>query len=117
MGRPQSRSPMGLLLSNCLSSDNSTDDDMNEGPSVARVPKEAEPSPALLEWYGYATVDEYLENTFFDSTDNDTTDNSIKDDYTRDVSYSSKSKSEGKCLPVGKKASHKVIKNKNVEDT
>ncbi|GKB22196.1 hypothetical protein Tco_0856119 [Tanacetum coccineum] len=67
-----------------LSSDSSTNKDMNDGPSVAKVPKE---------------------------------DNSIKDDYASDVSDSPKSKSKGNNLPVGKKASHKVIKNKNAEDT
>ncbi|GKC87515.1 hypothetical protein Tco_1148164 [Tanacetum coccineum] len=129
-----------------LSSDNSTDEDMNKGPSVAKVPKEgpsvasvpiegpsirkrpyvgpelakvfkAGPPPALLEWFGYSTVDEYLEDTFFDSTDNDTTDNNIMDDYISDVFDSPKSKAEGECLPVGRKASQKVIKNKNAEDT
>ncbi|GKB36111.1 hypothetical protein Tco_0881053 [Tanacetum coccineum] len=129
-----------------LSSDNSTDKDMNEGPSVAKVPKEgpyvasvpkegpsikrrpyvgpelakvfkAGPPPALLEWYGYTTVDEYLEDNFFDSTDNDTTNNNIMDDYISDVSDSPKSKPEGKCLLVRRKANQKVIKNKNDEDT
>nr|GEX24013.1 RNA-directed DNA polymerase, eukaryota, reverse transcriptase zinc-binding domain protein [Tanacetum cinerariifolium] len=47
----------------------------------------------------------------------DNTDKSIKDDYASDVSYSSKSKSEGNNLLVGKKASQKVMKNKNAEDT
>ncbi|GKE71690.1 hypothetical protein Tco_1529762, partial [Tanacetum coccineum] len=107
-----------------LSSDSSTDEDMNKGPSVAKVPEEgpsvasvpiegpsirkrpyvgpelakvfkAGPPPTLLEWFGYSTVDEYLEDTFFDSTDNDTTDNNIMDDYISDVFDSPKSKAEG----------------------
>nr|GEV95421.1 hypothetical protein [Tanacetum cinerariifolium] len=50
-----------------------------------------------------------------DSSTNE--DKSIKDDYAIDISYSPKSKSVGNNLPVGKKVSHKVIKNKNAEDT
>ncbi|GJY78554.1 hypothetical protein Tco_0484355 [Tanacetum coccineum] len=77
-----------------LSSDSSTNKDMNDCPSVAKVPKEgpsARPPPALLEC--------------------------IKDDDASDVSDSPKSKSKGNNLPVRKKASHKVIKNKNAKDT
>ncbi|GJZ00672.1 hypothetical protein Tco_0518101 [Tanacetum coccineum] len=117
-----------------LSSDSSTDEDMNEGPSVARVPIEG-PSvasvpkeglsitrrpyvgPELAKVFKAGPPPALLEGYLFDNTNNDTTDNIIKDDYASDVSYYPKSKSEGKCLPVGKKASHKVIKNKNAEDT
>nr|GEW00335.1 hypothetical protein [Tanacetum cinerariifolium] len=66
-----------------VSSDSSTDEDTIQGPlitsvpkegpsitsvpkkrpSIARVPKQ-EPLQELLEWYGYDTVEEYLEDTF-----------------------------------------------------
>ncbi|GJT74423.1 hypothetical protein Tco_1041148 [Tanacetum coccineum] len=91
-----------------LSSDS---EDINDGPSKGKVSKE-EPTVASV-----PNVDEYLKDTFFDSTDNDTTNNNIMDDYISDESDSPKSKSEGKCLSVEKNASQKVIKNKNAEDT
>nr|GEV75897.1 hypothetical protein [Tanacetum cinerariifolium] len=75
---------------------------MNEGPSVAKVPKD-----------GLSVA----KDTFFDSTDNDIVDNSIMDGYVSDVSDSPNLNSEGKCLPVGKKANHKFTKNKNAEGT
>ncbi|GJT66607.1 hypothetical protein Tco_1018087 [Tanacetum coccineum] len=79
-----------------------------EGPSIPRVPKEG-PSQELLDWYEYETIEEYLKDIFFDSTDKDTTDkDSIdKDEDTIDESYSPKSK--GKYVPVSQKHSLKVI--------
>nr|GEX09373.1 hypothetical protein [Tanacetum cinerariifolium] len=90
-----------------LSSDN---EDINEGPSKGKVPKEgltvaslpnlglslrrrpyvrselakvfkARPPPSLFTGYGYSSVDEYLEDTLFDSIDNKTKDNSTMDTF------------------------------------
>ncbi|GJZ28519.1 hypothetical protein Tco_0573166 [Tanacetum coccineum] len=96
-----------------LSSDSSTDEDMNEGPSVARVPIEG-PSVASVPKEGPSItrrpyVGPELAKVFKAGPPPALLE--------CDVSYYPKSKSEGKCLPVGKKASHKVIKNKNAEDT
>ncbi|GKF15797.1 hypothetical protein Tco_0057259, partial [Tanacetum coccineum] len=102
-----------------LSSDSSDD---SKGPSIANVPKEGSsiasvstegPSAqGLLDWYGYDTVEEYLEKIFFlstdkDSTDEDTTNNDSTDEDTINESYSPKSK--GKYVPVSQKHNPKVI--------
>ncbi|GJY58186.1 hypothetical protein Tco_0458078 [Tanacetum coccineum] len=39
------------------------------------------PPPDLLHWYGYADVDEYLEDTFFDSPEKETKDKSSMDTF------------------------------------
>nr|GEV48473.1 hypothetical protein [Tanacetum cinerariifolium] len=57
-----------------------------EGPSIPKVPKEG-PSQELLDGYGYDSIEEYLEDTFFDSTDKDAT-----NEDTIHESYSLKSK-------------------------
>ncbi|GKB04830.1 hypothetical protein Tco_0833025, partial [Tanacetum coccineum] len=72
-----------------LSSDSSDD---SKGPSIASVPKEGPSIQGLLDWYGYETVEEYLEETFFPSTYKDTTDKNITDEDTIHESYSPKSK-------------------------
>ncbi|GKB33407.1 hypothetical protein Tco_0872808 [Tanacetum coccineum] len=77
-----------------------------EGPSIPRVPKDG-PSQEILDWYGYDTVKEYLEDTFFDSTDKDTTDKDSTNEDTIHESYSPKSK--GKYVPVSQKHKPKVI--------
>ncbi|GJX08853.1 hypothetical protein Tco_0196785 [Tanacetum coccineum] len=56
---------MGEMI--VLSSDSSDD---NKGPSIASVPKEGSSIQGLLDWYGYETVEKYLEETFFPSTAN-----------------------------------------------
>ncbi|GKA94514.1 hypothetical protein Tco_0816552 [Tanacetum coccineum] len=56
-------------------------------PSIASVPKEGPSIQGLLEWYGYDTIEEYLEDTFFPITDKDST-----DEDTIHESYSPKSK-------------------------
>ncbi|GJR90215.1 hypothetical protein Tco_0214226 [Tanacetum coccineum] len=83
-----------------------------EGPSIASVSKEGPSTQGLLDWYGYDTVEEYLEKIFFpstdkDSTDEDTTDNDSTDEDTINESYSPKSK--GKYVPVSQKHNPKVI--------
>ncbi|GJZ42640.1 hypothetical protein Tco_0589895 [Tanacetum coccineum] len=99
-----------------LSSDGSTDEDINEGPSKGRVPKEGPfflgrvikegPSvEGLLEWYGYDSIKDYLSDTYFSSTDKDTTYKDSTDEDNIEVSYSLKFK--GKYVPIGKKASKK----------
>ncbi|GKA04464.1 hypothetical protein Tco_0683584, partial [Tanacetum coccineum] len=114
-----------------LSSDSSIDEDINEGPSTGRVPKEGPsirrvpkegpsigrilkegpsigPSiQGLLEWYEYDNVKEYLYDTYFPSTYKDTTDKDNTDADNIEVSYSPKS--EGKYVPVGKRASQKIF--------
>ncbi|GJV39974.1 hypothetical protein Tco_1418414 [Tanacetum coccineum] len=52
-----------------LSSDSS---DNSKGPSIASVSKEGPSIQRLLDLYGYDTVEEYLEETFFPSTNKDT---------------------------------------------
>ncbi|GKC28766.1 hypothetical protein Tco_1036060 [Tanacetum coccineum] len=73
---------MGEMI--VLSSDSSDD---NKGPSIASVPKEGSSIQGLLDWYGYETVEKYLKETFFPSTDKDST-----DEDTIHESYSPKSK-------------------------
>ncbi|GJR95564.1 hypothetical protein Tco_0267738 [Tanacetum coccineum] len=105
----------------CLSSDSSTDEVPKEGTSIARVPKEGPslvkgakegPLQALLDWYGYDTYEEYLEDTFFDSTYKDTTnkdstDKNITGEDTMDECYSSKSK--GICTSFKETKSKKSV--------
>ncbi|GJS54465.1 hypothetical protein Tco_0627827 [Tanacetum coccineum] len=79
-----------------------------EGPSIPRVPKEG-PSQELLDWYGYDTVEEYLEDTFFNSTDKDTTDKDSIDENKDTIDESDSPKSKGKYVPVSQKHSPKVI--------
>ncbi|GJZ02138.1 hypothetical protein Tco_0520099 [Tanacetum coccineum] len=72
-----------------LSSDNS---DYNkgvpkEGPNVASVPEEGPSIQGLLDWYGYDTVEEYLSDTYFPSTDKDNTDKDSTDEDTIHESY------------------------------
>ncbi|GJR07342.1 hypothetical protein Tco_0530326 [Tanacetum coccineum] len=45
-----------------------------EGPSVASVPGEGPSIQGLLDLYGYNTVEEYLSDTYFPSTNKDSTD-------------------------------------------
>ncbi|GKG40598.1 hypothetical protein Tco_0467375 [Tanacetum coccineum] len=71
------------------------------------MPKEGPSIQGLLDWYGYDTVEEYLEETFFPSTDKDTTDKDSTDEDTIHESYSPKSK--GKYVPVSQKHNPKVI--------
>ncbi|GJX78402.1 hypothetical protein Tco_0325213 [Tanacetum coccineum] len=75
-----------------LSSDS---EDINKGPSKGNVPKEDineggpelaklfkyGPPPMLLRWYGYADVDEYLEDPFSDSPEKETKDKSCMDTF------------------------------------
>ncbi|GKC57722.1 hypothetical protein Tco_1085320 [Tanacetum coccineum] len=68
----------------------------NKGPTIPRVPVEG---PSIQ--YGYDTVEEYLEETFFPSTDKDTTDKASTDKDTIHESYSPKSKA--KYVPVSQK--------------
>ncbi|GJX10101.1 hypothetical protein Tco_0199960, partial [Tanacetum coccineum] len=72
-----------------LSSNNSDD---RKGPSITSVPKERLSIKGLLEWYGYDTIDEYLEETYFPSTDKDITDKDNTDEDTIHESYSPMSK-------------------------
>nr|GEW09534.1 hypothetical protein [Tanacetum cinerariifolium] len=50
------------------------------GPELAKLFKFG-PPPALLRWYGYDGVDEYLEDTFFDSPEKETKDKSSMDTF------------------------------------
>nr|GEV22608.1 hypothetical protein [Tanacetum cinerariifolium] len=50
------------------------------GPELAKLLKYG-PLPDLLCWYGYNDVDEYLEDTFFDSPKKETKDNSSMDTF------------------------------------
>ncbi|GKA06026.1 hypothetical protein Tco_0685146, partial [Tanacetum coccineum] len=59
-----------------------------EGPSVASVPEEGPSIQGLLDWYGYNTVEEYLLDTYFPSTDKDNTD---KDSTNEDTIYEANS--------------------------
>ncbi|GJZ69401.1 hypothetical protein Tco_0632951, partial [Tanacetum coccineum] len=45
-----------------------------EGPSITSVPEDGPSIQGLLDWYGYDTIEEYLEDTYFPSTDKDNTD-------------------------------------------
>nr|GEY54415.1 hypothetical protein [Tanacetum cinerariifolium] len=83
----------------CAYSENSDD---SKGPSIASVPKEEPSIQGFLDWYGYDTIEEYLKETFFPSTDKDST-----NEDTIHESYSLKSK--GKYVPVSKKHNLKVI--------
>ncbi|GJV10121.1 hypothetical protein Tco_1351662 [Tanacetum coccineum] len=94
-----------LIAEMIMLSSDSLDD--NKGQSIASVPKEGPSIQGLLDWYGYDTVEEYLEETFFPSTDKDTTDKDITDEDTIHESYSPKSK--GKYVPVSQKYNLKVI--------
>ncbi|GKC34199.1 hypothetical protein Tco_1046583, partial [Tanacetum coccineum] len=69
---------------NDYSSDNSDD---RKGPSIASVPKERPSIQGLLDWYGYDTIDEYLEETYFPSTYKDITDKDSTDEDTIHESY------------------------------
>ncbi|GKE08250.1 hypothetical protein Tco_1411801, partial [Tanacetum coccineum] len=77
-----------------------------EEPSVASVPEEGPSIQGLLDWYGYNTVEEYLSNTYFPSTDKDNTDKDSTDEDTIHESYSLMSK--GKYVPVSQKNNPKV---------
>ncbi|GJU12931.1 putative reverse transcriptase domain-containing protein [Tanacetum coccineum] len=63
-----------------------------EEPSVASVPEEGPSIQGLLYWYGYNTVEEYLSNTYFPSTDKDNTNKDSTDEDTLHESYSPMSK-------------------------
>ncbi|GJW41225.1 hypothetical protein Tco_0067070 [Tanacetum coccineum] len=74
-----------------LSSDSSDDSKgvPKEGSSIASVHEEGPSIQGLLDWYGYDTVGEYLEDTYFPSTYKDTTDKDNTDEDTIHESYSS----------------------------
>ncbi|GJR28259.1 hypothetical protein Tco_1104491 [Tanacetum coccineum] len=77
-----------------------------EGPSVTSVPEEGPSIQGLLDWYGYNTIEEYLSDTYFPSTDNDNTD---KDNTDEDTIYESNSPmSKGKYVPVSQQNNPKV---------
>ncbi|GKD39305.1 hypothetical protein Tco_1259512 [Tanacetum coccineum] len=63
-----------------------------EGSSIASVHEEGPSIQGLLDWYGYDTVGEYLEDTYFPSTYKDTTDKDNTDEDTIHESYSPMSK-------------------------
>ncbi|GJY86824.1 hypothetical protein Tco_0500850 [Tanacetum coccineum] len=50
------------------------------GPELAKLFKYG-PPPNLLRWYGYADVDEYLEDHFFDSPEKETKEKSSMDTF------------------------------------
>nr|GFB67582.1 hypothetical protein [Tanacetum cinerariifolium] len=50
------------------------------GPELANIFKYG-PPPVLLHWYGYGDVDEYLEDTFFDSPEKETKNKSNMDTF------------------------------------
>ncbi|GJQ98856.1 hypothetical protein Tco_0521841 [Tanacetum coccineum] len=91
-----------------------------EGPNVASVPEEGPSIQGLLDWYGYDTVEEYLSDTYFPSTDKDTKDKDSTDEDTIHESYYPMSK--GKYVPTrqrGKEmfhmeADHVVVKAKRI---
>ncbi|GJR33139.1 hypothetical protein Tco_1109371 [Tanacetum coccineum] len=72
-----------------------------EGPSVVSVLEEGPSIQGLLDWYGYNTVEEYLSDTYFPSTDKDNI-----DEDTIQESYSPMSK--GKYVPVSQNSNPKV---------
>ncbi|GKB68759.1 hypothetical protein Tco_0930171, partial [Tanacetum coccineum] len=69
------------------------------GPELAKLFKYG-PPPALLRWYGYNDVDEYLEDTFFDSPEKETKGKSSMDTFPDTIE---------KYVPVVKSASKKAI--------
>ncbi|GKF17218.1 hypothetical protein Tco_0062136, partial [Tanacetum coccineum] len=75
--------------------------------SIPSMPKEGPSIQGFLDWYGYDTVEEYLEETFFPSTNKDTTDTDSTDEDTIHQFYSPKSK--GKYVPVSQKHNPKFI--------
>nr|GEV53091.1 hypothetical protein [Tanacetum cinerariifolium] len=98
--------------------------DINEGPSKGNMPKglmldpelakvfKARPPPALLDWYGYSSVDEYLEDTFFNSSKTETKDKSAMDTFpgstdkeTSDNETTDNETTIEKYVPVGKSVS------------
>ncbi|GKC32387.1 hypothetical protein Tco_1039681, partial [Tanacetum coccineum] len=86
-----------------LNSDNSDDNKgvPKEGPSITSVLEDGPSIQGLLDWYGYDTVEEYLEDTYFPSIDKDNT-----DEDTIHESYSLMFK--GKYVPVSQKHNLKV---------
>ncbi|GKF46583.1 hypothetical protein Tco_0136385, partial [Tanacetum coccineum] len=68
--------------------------DNNKGPSIPRVPVNWPSFQGLLDWYGYNTVEEYLSDAYFLSTNKDTTDMASTDKDTIHESYSPKSKAK-----------------------
>ncbi|GKB76273.1 hypothetical protein Tco_0943168, partial [Tanacetum coccineum] len=63
------------------------------GPELAKLFKYGPPAH-LLRWYGYADVDEYLEDPFFDSPEKETKDKSSMDTFLASRKMRSKEKKE-----------------------
>ncbi|GJV04799.1 hypothetical protein Tco_1338368, partial [Tanacetum coccineum] len=59
-------------IEKCVSNVCSDSSDNSKGPSIASVSKEGPSIQRLLDLYGYDTIEEYLEETFFPSTNKDT---------------------------------------------
>ncbi|GKF73180.1 hypothetical protein Tco_0219512, partial [Tanacetum coccineum] len=77
-----------------------------EEPSVASISEEGPSIQGLLDWYGYNTVEKYLSDTYFPSTDKD---NTYKDSTNEDTIHESYSlMSKGKYVPVLQRNNPKV---------
>ncbi|GKD44225.1 hypothetical protein Tco_1268870, partial [Tanacetum coccineum] len=66
--------------------------DDRKGPSIASVPKEGPSIQGLLDGFGYDTIKEYQEETYFPSIDKDITNKDSTDEDTLYESYSPMSK-------------------------
>ncbi|GKB51111.1 hypothetical protein Tco_0901864, partial [Tanacetum coccineum] len=77
-----------------------------EGPSVASVPEKEPSIQGLLDWYGYNTIEEYLSDIYFPSTDKDNTNKDGTYEDTIHESYFPMSK--GKYVPVSQQNNPKV---------
>ncbi|GJR06065.1 hypothetical protein Tco_0529049 [Tanacetum coccineum] len=100
---------------------NVPNEDINEGPSKGKLPPLGSsvrsrpevgpelaklfkygPPPDLLRWYGYNDVDEYIEDTFFDSPEKETKDKSSIDTFPDSTDEeTSDTKSTNKNITVG----------------